>query len=409
LKKGAPNLRIAIVSSYAESCGNASFTSIIKKSLEKNGNDVTVFGLDLFFTQSADLTMARIASQQIRLVANELKKFDGVNLQFEPGLYGPNSKLILKRLRLLLQSNSNTTVTLHSTRYFQSDKENNFRQSLKFLAGFKFKSFVLYLTHNRKLVRDAKINRSYLELMMKNKCKLIVHTNSTFKTLTKFFQYPHVYLHPLKFTDKNSASPSRSTWHQKLQVSDEDILVGVFGYLSAYKGHLTAIEAMRYLPSHYKLVIAGRQHPQTIKQHMSIDPYLKSMIHRIEEIEKDQKGFSERIIFCNEIEEPEFTNLVASVDFAWLPYLEVGQDGSGIASIIFDCAQKILASNSKAFDELLLLEDQYQCERFDIGNFLELSGKTLRFNKKTENVQTRFSLDSQASLYQELFKKNSNF
>jgi glycosyltransferase involved in cell wall biosynthesis len=108
-------------------------------------------------------------------------------------------------------------------------------------------------------------------------------------------------VHPLKFVDNFSVLPSRTTWNEKLQTSDEDILVGVFGYLSQYKGHLTAIEAMRYLPNQYKLVIAGRQHPQSIKQHVPIDPYLKQLIKRIEEIEKIHKGFDKRIIFCNEV------------------------------------------------------------------------------------------------------------
>ena len=91
-----------------------------------------------------------------------------------------------------------------------------------------------------------------------------------------------------------------------------------------------------------------------------------------------------------------------------MPYLEVGQDGSGIASIVFDCASKILASNVKPFDDLLTLEENYQCERFDIGNYLELSSKTLRFSRNSGPTETRFSVASQATLYQELFEKDSN-
>jgi glycosyltransferase involved in cell wall biosynthesis len=402
-------MRIAIISSYQESCGNASFTSIIKNSLEKNGNEVTVFGLNLFFTQSNDPKMVTVATQKIRSLVPELKEYDGVNLQFEPGLYGPTSKLILKRLNLLLRANSNTTVTIHSTRYFNTVKRNVLRESLKLFSALKIRTFVSYLANQIKLTIDTKINRSYLKVMIKNNCKLIVHTTSSYETITQFWGYPKVFIHPLKFQDNKSIIPSRDKWNQELGTTDEDILIGLFGYLSKYKGHLTAIEAMRYLPSNYKLVIAGRQHPQSIQEHISVDPYIEKMIQRIEEIDETEKGFFNRFIFCNEIGEPEFSSLVASVDFAWLPYLEVGQDASGIASIIFDCASKVVASNAKSFDELLILEENYQCERFDIGNYLELSGKTLRYNKISGAVKTNYSLASQANLYQELFQKDSDF
>jgi hypothetical protein len=98
--------------------------------------------------------------------------------------------------------------------------------------------------------------------------------------------------------------------------------------------------------------------------------------------------------------------LAATVDCAWLPYLETGQDGSGVASILFDLSKRVVASQCKVFDELFRLVPEYKCERFDIGNYMELAGKTINyFEYRNLNKRMSYSDESQTYLYLNLLSE----
>jgi hypothetical protein len=86
--------------------------------------------------------------------------------------------------------------------------------------------------------------------------------------------------------------------------------------------------------------------------------------------------------------------------------LETGQDGSGIASILFDLSKRVIASNCKAFDELIRLIPEYKCERFDIGNHLELAHKTLNYREiRKLDLPLSYSDESQTRMYIDLLTR----
>ena len=78
----------------------------------------------------------------------------------------------------------------------------------------------------------------------------------------------------------------------------------------------------------------------------------------------------------------------------WLPYREVGQDGSGIAAICLDNAKKVVCSASFAFDENLLLDPKPNMRRFDIGNYIQLADTTLMTMAESESLEEDLSLKS---------------
>jgi glycosyltransferase involved in cell wall biosynthesis len=198
--------------------------------------------------------------------------------------------------------------------------------------------------------------------------------------------------------------PNRNYWLKRLNLENEDYLIGVFGFISEYKGIQTAISALEFLPKEYKLLIIGRQHPRTIREHMLINPFLKKLLKKIKLDKKN--NLKSRIIFTNELEDSEFMELAATVDCAWLPYLETGQDGSGVASILFDLSKRVVASQCKVFDELFRLVPEYKCERFDIGNYMELAGKTINyFEYRNLNKRMSYSDESQTYLYLNLLSE----
>ena len=97
--------------------------------------------------------------------------------------------------------------------------------------------------------------------------------------------------------------------------------------------------------------------------------------------------------------------MAASVDLAWLPYYENGQDGSGIASICMELCRKVLCSTSFAFDELFKLVPYSNYLRFDVGNVLEVAHKTKvmvdghMLSDSTSDKPSLYTIQSQAGMY----------
>jgi hypothetical protein len=165
----------------------------------------------------------------------------------------------------------------------------------------------------------------------------------------------------------------------------------MFGYLSSNKGHTDALQAMQYLPHDHKLLIFGRQHPQTLSSSSVTDSYLQLLI----DIIKKDYNLKTRVFFLGELSDNDFLQVASSVDVAWLPYYETGQDGSGIAAICMDICQRVLCSTSFAFDELFKLIPYPNMMRFDVGNFMEIATKTHMIRRR--DVQPRPNEDR--SLY----------
>lgn len=397
-------MNFAIVSSIDESCGNSTFSQHLIDNINKSGNSAVGMALPLIYTQSQNPIVRRLANKKIKEICNELGAYDGVNIQFEAGLYGSTHRDIYRRLKRLLVANPKTTVTLHATRFFDNSSY-SLSKSLKELSDLKFRAsldtFLRYL-NNKKIIRN---NRRYVRLCVMKKAKLIVHTQKAREAVLAITTNSSTFLHPIKFTDPKMVSPNRTYWLKRLNLKSEDYLIGIFGYISEYKGLKIAISALELLPVNYKLLIAGRQHPGSIQEHRTIDSYLNSVLDQIKKVNK-KKNFYDRIIFINELNDSELMNLAATVDCAWLPYLETGQDGSGMASILFDLSQRVVASQCKAFDELIRMVPEYKCERFDIGNYIELANKTVNyFEYRNLDLKMNYSDDSQTKLYLKLLSE----
>jgi glycosyltransferase involved in cell wall biosynthesis len=251
----------------------------------------------------------------------------------------------------------------------------------------------------------VRMNHKILHKLIKFRCRLIVHTLRAQKQIFNFCNYNNVDVHPLKIVPEEFHTNSNIL--KKIcvdnSISENCKLIGMFGYISAYKGHLDAIEALALLPKNYVLLIFGRQHPQTIKDSQRMDDYLERLKLTITNKE-NRKLLKDRVFFMGELTDEDFFSVTENVDIVWLPYYENGQDGSGIASICLDQSPRVLCSTSFAFDELFRLIQYNNVVRFDIGNSLELATKTKAFLHKTPPSkpyakESSYSIKQQAMLY----------
>jgi hypothetical protein len=131
---------LAIVSSFNESCGNASFTKALRDSIQKYTDfKVEVIELDLKLLQSTAYEIRKQANLHIAEICTKLKMADAVNIQLESGLYGTLPADIVKRVAKLVKANPKTSVTLHSPRLIQTTNY-TMRSGIKDLFSFRIVS-----------------------------------------------------------------------------------------------------------------------------------------------------------------------------------------------------------------------------------------------------------------------------
>jgi glycosyltransferase involved in cell wall biosynthesis len=396
-------LKLAIISSYSESCGNAAFTRILHDSIELFAPDieVEVVELNLRLLQSIESTTRRKADAHISEICATIAKFDMVNVQMEAGLYGTFPNDIVNRFKRIISANRNMSVTLHSPRLIGADQSTS-RRGIKKLLKLDILGGLRDLIGDKYANVHVNINKNIVRAAIKQNARLIVHTNRALKQISDFFGYDNVVVHPLKIvSDDFSPRPEiLKNMIKEAGFSPEDRLIGMFGYISAYKGHTDALKALAVLPKNYKLLIFGRQHPQTLKSNGSVDEYISSLVRSA----TTQKRLKGRVFFMGELDDQSFQDVASGVDIAWLPYYENGQDGSGIASICVDLCPRVLCSTSFAFDELFKLIKYKNVRRFDIGNYLEMASKTSMFLTEQPHAkpfadQSQFDLKTQALVY----------
>ena len=390
--------KLAIISSYNESCGNASYTEVLRQGFSEY-YEVDVLPLQLDILGSNASNIKKIADEHIEDLAKSLKNYDYVNIQFEAGLYGNNKKDICRRMKKLINASNNLIVTMHR---IDLPKLIFSLKTLKILFSSK------NIINNMRLIKNEiyfkQLYRDVVKMIKKHSKKynsnIIVHTKKDKKNIERFFDFYNVYDFPLTFLNKKQRlrkrkESEREEFVKKYGLKKDDKLIGIFGYISEYKGHETIIKALSYLPDNYKLLIFGSQHPMAIQEYTKCDPYiarLLDMTDKLKEIEeekelnekeKDQNvsaSIIDRILFLGNLDDDAFLEALYCCDFAVLPYMEVNQGGSGIASLVLETKIKSLYSNNKAFAEL----NKYfpnTFSKFDIGNYIELARKIKNYKE----------------------------
>ena len=265
----------------------------------------------------------------------------------------------------------------------------------------------------REIVRMAKSASRTKNVWIK------VHTRRERRVVTDIynfsscFDYPLAFLSDVERTELKQKS-DRTQFLAKHGFAANAKIMGLFGYISEYKGIETAINALSELPDEYELAIFGGHHPQAIQPNTPIHPYLQSLLDLISETDdrmykRDLKvarlkrmarapiNFSDedsaavvkrrpiedRVRFIGTLEDPEFIEALKLVDTVVLPYLEVGQSMSGIVVLGMESGAKMIcASNHSFFETSRYFGNVF--ESFDMGNYVELASK-VKFG--TENPQ----------------------
>ncbi|MGD0665898.1 MAG: hypothetical protein ABSA17_09285 [Rhabdochlamydiaceae bacterium] len=218
--------------------------------------------------------------------------------------------------------------------------------------------------------------------------------------LKKHFDINNVSDFPLIFlTDerrkhfKQLRNPSR--WKKQFGLKEEDITIGVFGMLSAYKNYLHSLRTLNLLPPQYKLLIIGEAHHMNIKE-WQVDPVIQEMVTYLD----NHPTLADQVVFTGRRDDSKYYEDIANVDFVLLPTFEAGQSSSATLCNALELSCPILKSNNLNTQEYeIYFPDCF--EVFDIGNYYETKHKIINFDKtKTANLCKRSELFSEVPLQQ---------
>ena len=104
--------KLAIISSYNTMCGHASYTHVLKEALSEY-YETDIIPINYKLLSNAHPTARKLHAKYLQEVAEKLKKYDCVNIQFEAGLYGYNMATACNNVALLIKSSRSLLVTIH--------------------------------------------------------------------------------------------------------------------------------------------------------------------------------------------------------------------------------------------------------------------------------------------------------
>jgi glycosyltransferase involved in cell wall biosynthesis len=393
--------RLAIVSTRNKLCGIAAYTKALERQLA-DLFEITVFDLDQYLLRGRHSRVRALGDRHIKEICREIAAFDVVSLQIEFGTLGDAPKDIERRFRWLVAAASRLSVTFHSLNRPPVFPAADFFRSIATFDWVKAIDIQTAFIHGNRLSGGiAKILR---RAQRRKPTSVIVHNRRDSSDARYLHGFSRVLDHPLSFLSPSEAETilslaTRRKFPQLDPFPNDAKLIGVFGFLSDYKGFEVVIKALYHLPEDHHLLIFGGVHPSSIPKRTAIHPYVATLLedahvdatlyddmhgastiglnldierHLADLFGKHPRDLSSRVHFMGALEDGDFLTGMAICDVVVLPYLEVGQSASGPISQAIELGCRVIASRTHTFLEFARYHPE-TIEFFDIGNHLELA------------------------------------
>ena len=202
--------------------------------------------------------------------------------------------------------------------------------------------------------------------------------------------------------------PSAACRQGPLVKPSGEVWLMMLGFVSEYKGHLAAVEALPLLPANYRLVVAGGRHPQDSQ---ALD-YWARLLAAI-----DALRLRDRVTFTGFIsDEGEYAATLAQADAFLLPYDEVGQSASAVLADVMSFGKPVITSTVRSMFEYRYERDSCQSAfAADVEDAVEFASQvefaleesrqpTARFRKHMQHARQICSLESVSERYERLYQ-----
>ncbi len=395
--------KFAIVSSYDELCGNASYTKVLADGLSQY-YDVTVISLNVELLRRPERASAEAHIQEI---CQQLKAFDCVNIQFEAGLFGSNLSQMLSRFLAIAGASKRLVLTMH--RFHAKEKYPTILLMVKSLLSGSINSWIAEFQYAYANNRYLPLYYKVIAFCKKKNAPIVVHTKRDAGLIREKCKYDNVHDHPLCFYTQQYLEAlkkgySKQDFHRQYALDENKQYIGIFGFINRYKSHETMIKALKHLPKQYELLIFGSQHPHTIKLEETINPYIDHLLKLIK-----KQRLAKRVKFYGSLSDDDFLKALLCCDFNVIPYLEVNQGGSAIAALSLETGAKSIFSQNRAFLELAKYAPN-SFKMFSLGNYLELGRAIISYRESDyrDNLKeyySNYNINTSARLYHQILSE----
>lgn len=376
--------RLAIISTFDDLCGIAGYTRRLVHNL-KDDFDIEVFDLNQFFMRGKERKVSAAADRMVQEFCARAKTFDFVNIQLEHGTLASTRRDFARRFAWLAEAAPALSVTFHTV---LPDRKLDIEALIEATVRLNFyrANKILETYRDTKTMNTAVYGALKREAGRKQ-VNVIVHTKRDMMTMQHAIGLENVVDHPLAFFSREDATYVRDTVSRRdfpalARLPRDSVLIGVFGFLSEYKGFETVIHALKILPDTHHLLFFGGVHPNEIKQNQKVYPYVARLIEAANaSVQQMSAGsgpnaLADRIHFMGAQTDDDFARAMCVCDNVVLPYLEVGQSASGPMSIALEMGARVIAARNRTFLEFSKYHPGL-VEMFEIGNHLELAHKIL--------------------------------
>lgn len=419
--------KLAIVTNYKEDCGIASYSGAIVNGFESFSDFfVKVFPIDTSLSQLKFKKAVIKRHHQFKSIGQAIAEYDFVNIQFENGIFGQSHSECIDNLKALLNKRAKFVITMHTADVYEGTEfAGGILEAISEALKFKLLSSARIIFHRYKSNFMTLLFRTLKDF---ENVSLVVHTKREQDLIKNYHDFYRVYSHPLVFMSREKSSSLvrseaiKEDIRRTYGLDKDDVIISIYGFLSRYKGHLTAVKALRDLPSNYKLLIAGSQHPKSIARQELVNLDINDVLSEIEGVNLaerlpevtyevlSQLDLSDRVRFLGFIDDANLVNLIINSDINIYPYIETGQSASGPASLGLEVGGNLLMSNAHVFNELSRYAPN-SFERFDIGNYKELAQKIQRLVEhpfpKKNSFNAKYDLEENIGFYVSLFEESN--
>jgi glycosyltransferase involved in cell wall biosynthesis len=351
--------RVCMLTPWKQECGNAEYAERLIAALDPFAD---VHPVDLLnFADEIELRKEKNVKGHFQAVLEQVESTsaDVVHIQHEFCFFGRSIQRSNKQLHKVLDAIQQPIVlTLHT--WLDNPSPNvkvRFRNLFKLLRS---------ADHNRVLYRALK------------KCdSIVVHTHETFAQVASSFPLLRKRLRicqiPISPVDSKGIEPS-------IKKGEGEIWLVLPGFVSRYKGHGHAINALSLLPKEYKLVVAGGRHPKD----RAATRYWMSLLADIE-----KKGLESRVIFTGFLQSgAEQSALLRQADCFLLPYDEVGQSGSAVLADAIAHDKPVITSKARSMYAYRMGQDTtYSSISIDVDNPDQLAVSIIESIERESDVE----------------------
>jgi len=322
---------VAMVTTWRTQCGIADYTSDLSEALADAGLDCGTVEIDR--QRLRYMTETELHAEFARL-AERAAGADVVHVQHEYGFFagaygwGVSLRVFQRFLRTLRRQGQTVVVTMHTEPVFLEEPVRTARDRLRLVGRRR-----LWWSLCRRVNGSPQV-------------RILVHSRTTRRRLIdtgldarRVSVLPQGVPQPRPAVDASQRLEARA----RLDIPEDAVVLGIFGFMSRYKGYGIAVDAMRHLPDRYHLLLLGGPHP------LGGDSALEDVLADLSKRPKLRR----RVHLTGYVPASQLAGLRSTVDICLAPYLTRPRLSSSAAlSWALASGRPVLASRIPAFEEL---------------------------------------------------------